>query len=657
MHTTTALRRLHGARHIALLAAMASLLFVFGGCRQLDRMMGNSGAPCTTTDECAVGLQCLTEAEGFPNGYCTTTTCVDGGCPGFYAQCTMLDAANNVTACLEQCVGDGDCRHTEGYICADLDGERGCLPGSMATGSAGAIGASCAADTDCNAGLNCLTNFVFGYCSQACTSDANCGSDALCIDQGGGVSRCMDSCQNNEQCRFGYACTDHGTGGVCDADQSSSAERNPAGAEDGQPCTLDIQCKGGTCIIGDDFPQGYCTTRDCDVVGCASSDSTCVNLQRDALCFENCAGSTDCREGYRCTSLESGGDVCYALPPITAPDADDTGAIASHCDLETVSGNTRRARFTLGANAEGFAVVPFSPSQSEVAPTRMTLPDGSSFDFESEYSFQTINSLLLATIVPMSFPAAPQFQHLVQPGEYVFEFETDDANACYFVVEQESLGTQIDLNFYLVGVPGVTAGTAEGNNNFQALLNEFRGIYSGAGISVGEVRYFDISGTDLETYRIIRDFGSIYRLIALSSSPGPSREEALSVNVFLIQDFNISELPGLLGLSAGIPGVPGVHGNGGAGLVFTSANLSADPTDLGQTMAHEVGHFLGLRHTSERGGSEYDPLNDTSTCASPEDPYGCPDVNNLMFPFSVDVEQRDITNDQIFVLQRNPLVK
>ncbi len=627
-------------------------LFSASGCRMLDRLMGNTGAPCSTDDNCATGLVCLTE---FPGGYCSMQTCSQGGCPGMYATCAMLDASRNVTACVEGCNSNIDCRQGEGYVCADLDGSRGCMPAQQSTGSAGEIGSSCTRDSDCSGDLTCLTNFVFGYCSRACSSHNDCGSDGRCINQGGDVMRCMRACQNNSQCRFSYACQQVDGQNVCDADDSSTAVRNPNGTPDGQGCTVDVACVGGTCITGTDFPGGYCTTRSCDVVGCSDANSVCVGLEREALCFVRCEDSAQCREGYRCTSLDTGEKVCYALSPIRAPEIEG-GAIEIRCDA-TSSGRVRTATFELPAGSVGFAIVPFSPANSEVTPLRLRAPDGSVLNFAQDYSFQTINSLLLGTIVPMSFPGAPAFERFIQAGTYRFEYETDDASSCYFVVPQASVGRQLDLNFYFVGVPGLNAGNAASHTQFQATMQEVRTIFNNASITIGTVRTFDISGDNATRYSMIRDFSDIYRLLALSSAPGPSRDEALSLNVFLINDFNIAGLPGLLGLSAGIPGVPGVHGNGGAGLVFSSVNLRDAPTALGQTLAHEAGHFLGLRHTSERGGTEFDPLDDTPRCNNPENPYSCPDVNNLMFPFSVDVEQRQITTNQRFVIQRNPLVK
>jgi len=79
---------------------------------------------------------------------------------------------------------------------------------------------------------------------------------------------------------------------------------------------------------------------------------------------------------------------------------------------------------------------------------------------------------------------------------------------------------------------------------------------------------------------------------------------------------------------------------------------------LGQTLAHEVGHFLGLRHTTEHQGVSEDPITDTPSCPSPDDAYRCRDSTNFMFPFALGGDsQTVITDGQGFVLRRSPLVQ
>src|SRR5690606_1733144 len=241
----------------------------------------------------------------------------------------------------------------------------------LAAASAGQVGSSCVTNLNCNDDLTCLTNFLAGYCSRPCTADADCGEEAACADLGGGVLRCLDRCNDDAQCRFGYGCQTVGeAAGVCYPDTNrNGAVRNPGGAPDGDPCLVDTDCMGGTCITGDDFPDGYCSTRSCDVVGCATPDATCVNLQTDALCFHNCVSAADCREDYRCTALQSGSGVCYAKSPGATPMIDTGGPITVVCnESQNIGGNKRRVSFEIGTTAIAFSIVPYSPNDFEIIP-------------------------------------------------------------------------------------------------------------------------------------------------------------------------------------------------------------------------------------------------------------------------------------------------
>jgi len=226
-----------------------------------------------------------------------------------------------------------------------------------------------------------------------------------------------------------------------------------------------------------------------------------------------------------------------------------------------------------------------------------------------------------------------------------------------YVLEKALEGSSLAVNIYLVGVPGLNASSARNDTDLNQVLSAFERIYADAGITITETRFFELSSSDTERFRIIRDFTEIYELIARSTAPGDTLEEALSVNIFLIQDFAIPQAPGVLGISAGIPGVPGLHGTQGSGLVFTSASLGSSNASLGQTMAHEVGHFNGLRHTTEHGGGG-DPLDDTAQCRDPNNGASCPDSGNFMFPFSVGgLDQTTVSDDQGQVLRWSPLVR
>ncbi|HEU4536682.1 MAG TPA: HEAT repeat domain-containing protein, partial [Polyangiaceae bacterium] len=95
--------------------------------------------------------------------------------------------------------------------------------------------------------------------------------------------------------------------------------------------------------------------------------------------------------------------------------------------------------------------------------------------------------------------------------------------------------------------------------------------------------------------------------------------------------------------------------------------LDIDPKLVGQVMAHEGGHYLGLMHTTERDGTLFDLLPDTPECdADTFDANGSSSVeveecgltggaSNLMF-WSADATPEQVTASQSFVLLRNPIV-
>lgn len=140
-----------------------------------------------------------------------------------------------------------------------------------------------------------------------------------------------------------------------------------------------------------------------------------------------------------------------------------------------------------------------------------------------------------------------------------------------------------------------------------------------------------------------------------------------SIDVFLVQD-GVSN--GVLGFSAGIR----LRGQGGipegAGLthclIFSLFDSGGTPETVGtltKTLAHELGHFLSLMHTTETdfqpqswGGQ--DDLTDTPFSTTAHDTNGngvldggdslqaCPDFTNLMFPIAQSGGQTALTSEQ-----------
>jgi hypothetical protein len=137
------------------------------------------------------------------------------------------------------------------------------------------------------------------------------------------------------------------------------------------------------------------------------------------------------------------------------------------------------------------------------------------------------------------------------------------------------------------------------------------------------------------------------------------------INIFFPDQIQSND-PGfvLYGASRGIPGpynFPGLPHGG-----ITLSYLTIPDDQIGEVMAHEVGHYLGLFHTTERPGTLFDSLSDTPECPPSRDVSGekwvtAPEcigygADNLMFWEASEQAQRTVSAQQRFVLHQNPMI-
>ena len=314
---------------------------------------GDIGAPCGTMDDCE--SFCLSEMDGFRDGYCTAPCDADTACPTG-STCTPI--GRGMSICLADCDPGAMMRSCRaGYGCADsfmLPGPI-CLPG-------------CTDDTDCPDGTMCDPDGDFtgaGTCfdptseyGDACTDSVECPSDGFCLEEdfggwpggacigfgcdpdsgsgcadgavclrsarGGGL--CVRGCGSGADCRDGYDCVtdDEFTdrmycGPSCTSDAQCSDGRvcNPGTgicdvafdpSDLGVPCSTDESvCGGGTCLteFESGLPGSYCTYVGCDpsMTGAADGcpgDGVCLAIGDTAICLDGCATDVDCRADYRC---------------------------------------------------------------------------------------------------------------------------------------------------------------------------------------------------------------------------------------------------------------------------------------------------------------------------------------------------------------------
>jgi len=221
-------------------------------------------------------------------------------------------------------------------------------------------------------------------------------------------------------------------------------------------------------------------------------------------------------------------------------------------------------------------------------------------------------------------------------------------------------GITINLFVYTVGGSNpVIASVADA----QAIKSYMTNIFQQVGITVSgfNVEFRDDPGA-------VAQAGASragVRAFLESASIGTAGRGDTGINCFLVPQLAAGEL---LGMDGAIPGPGFMQGTASSGLVAAATafgyifpGLTSHETDqqyLSLTLAHEIGHYLGLYHPSERYGDPHDPLSDTAECglqydtdhdgevSGPE----CRGVNTqyLMF-YTDDIKNGQPTGDQTVI--------
>ncbi len=269
------------------------------------------GNACTGNGQCSLSACITQDQSGWSGGYCSGACRTSAQC-GTGAICGLIDD-NGDGLCLKACSSNSDCR--TGYQCYDRDedGANECAP--VASGNR-AIGDSCTLIQQCSGGQDgtCIregNDWQNGYCTEFCTSNADCPSGSNCFD---GVL-CADNCTSNAQCRSGYLCIDRDGNGQRECLPGATGSTPPGGS-----CTNTWNCNGGEygfCANEAEtgFPGGYCII-DCDPNNGNScpSGSTCWASQDSGfLCVETCPNGNECRSGYQCYNPDgfANEDICW----------------------------------------------------------------------------------------------------------------------------------------------------------------------------------------------------------------------------------------------------------------------------------------------------------------------------------------------------------
>lgn len=593
---------------------------------------GAVGAACTTDDACQARL-CLAPPS-FPGGYCSKIcgAQVEEGevCPAGSA-CVQLNEAS--AACMDLCGGgDGSCR--PGYVCTEAGGRSVCRP-------------RCQSDLDCPTETGCNTDS--GQCEAIMAKRGRAGAQ----------------CSGPEQCMSNVCVTEMGSmgsfpGGFCVNACTADAEDKPCPGGDGI-------CVGLTRTGGD---KTYVCFPACGTSVACRREYQCslANEVKTAdgygVCVPRCEHFPSCAEGFTCDTTVG---LCIrgtATPEAPQVERQDLGNVV----VGDTVGTAKVVSVTVPQGAVSFSLIA-NPSDStrRVVPVRVTAPNGQVlYAFNDPLKSDLKTAAYNTGPYALLFPNAPRLT--LTPGKYDILIGADKVNtsAKVDVLFKRQAGVAqggtLPLFIWFTKQKHMTAQSAQTDKRLQDALAWVDQTYMAAGIKIGSVTYQDITGPDAEAHAVINSEEQLAKLFSLADS-----SQANALHYFMVDHFNLGGGGTVLGISGGIPGPPAFSGLAKRGVAVALGYPERGSIGLAQTFAHEGGHYLGLFHTSERNGLAFDPLVDTPECTLAADTNGNKVVenaecaahgnDNLMFWTPGAMPRSKITNDQRFVLLRNPAIQ
>jgi hypothetical protein len=387
--------------------------------------------------------------------------------------------------------------------------------------------------------------------------------------------------------------------------------------------------------------------------------------ETEGLLGDECNTDEDCMAELRCNALS-----WQCKPPAPLPNLPSALSSVDEVDLGRHEVGPEGSEFLsveVPEDALSLTLIADSPGAYYLWIDRVEDPAGKlPVNYDSDHS--PVKSLGGSGAAVVQIPTSLRAK--VNPGRYRFTVKSMSPiqTHLYALIKRgpkKNTGI-LNINCFLVGLPGLSANNAATHPEFQASLERVKLIYAQAGIIFGKVSYIDILGDDAAEFTVINSVSGVKselnRMFQLSAK-APSR----ALNLFFVQEIQYAmDKFTILGIAGGAPGAGSLHGTEASGVAVTVANFSRSAENNGHVIAHEGGHYLGLKHVSESHGQEHDQIADTAECWGGRDgdqdgfvmPKECKGfgASNLMFWKTWPKSPVQLSPTQSYVMRRNPLV-
>lgn len=448
-----------------------------------------------------------------------------------------------------------------------------------------------------------------------------------------------------------------------------------------QPCAIDEDCSGGfNCVLdrapgGGRLVCGQVAAATSEAAGDCSVDTDCVwGFCLDGLCRNPCSDDGACTAGWRCGPQAVGArsvQVCRANP-ITGVTVEDYTLFEA---LSTVDRGTPPLPVVAPPDTVSLTWVTQDLEGSDLlaAVSSVTSPNG-----DALVDLRSWNVLREQPIRVL--PTRPQINVATFPGRDMQPMVPGVFRSAHALVNSRdgtpvtsrrmralvrvkrapggvaANGWTLRVRVIIGGIAGLNATNARTNTRLQNAFARMASIYQTVGVTVFVDGYADMNAADAARFASIDSPQELRELYTRSAGVTPD-----SLVVFLVR--GISSTAGLenaIGIAGAIDGPPGINGTVASGVVASWDNTGGRNDLLGQVLAHECGHYLGLWHVRERlnacttatqmdcsiwGG--VDNLTDTPTTAAAS--------QYLMF-WTTDGSNNRLTANQGLMMRVNPMV-